>query len=216
MLALLAASLIWAFSFGLIKTQLAGYDPRAVAFVRLALAALVFAPWLPRLGAARLRLRLAVLGAVQFGLMYVLYIASYAHLPAYAVALFTVFTPIYVVLMDDVWTRRFVPRHLLAALMAVAGGALVLWRDLPPGEAWPGILLLQGANLCFASGQLVYRRLRSAHGADPQFSLYTRMSSGVSSWQRTEHPSPPTWFPSSHSSAPSMIPLPQHEETAPC
>lgn len=166
MLALLAASLIWAFSFGLIKTQLAGYDPRAVAFVRLALAALVFAPWLPRLGAPRLRLRLAVLGVVQFGLMYVLYIASYAHLPAYAVALFTVFTPIYVVLLDDAWSRRFAPRHLLAALLAVAGGVLVVWRDLPAGEAWPGILLLQGANLCFAVGQLVYRRWRLTAGSD--------------------------------------------------
>jgi len=166
MLVLLAASLIWAFSFGLIKTQLAGYDPRAVAFVRLVLAALVFAPWLPRLGVPHLRLRLAALGAVQFGLMYVLYIASYAHLPAYAVALFTVFTPIYVVLLDDAWTRRFVPRHLLAALLAVAGGALVVWRDLPAGEAWPGILMLQGANLCFAAGQLVYRRWRLVEGTD--------------------------------------------------
>ncbi len=166
MLSLLAASLIWAFSFGLIKTQLAGVDPRAVAFVRLALATLVFAPWLMRLGPSRLWWRYAVLGAVQFGLMYVLYIASYAYLPAYAVALFTVFTPIYVVLMEDAWSRRFDPRHLAAAVLAVAGGALVVWRGLPAGEVWRGILLLQGANLCFAVGQLVYRRWRLAQGTE--------------------------------------------------
>ncbi|MBU0743506.1 EamA family transporter, partial [bacterium] len=46
--------------------------------------------------------------------------------------------------------------------LAVAGGALVAWRGLPPGAAWRGILLLQGANLCFAGGQLIYRRWRLA------------------------------------------------------
>ncbi len=167
MRSLLAASLVWAFSFGLIKTRLADHDPRAVALVRLALAALLFAPWLPRLRGGNGRLRHAALGALQFGLMYVLYIAAYAHLPAYAVALFTVFTPLYVVLIDDAAARRLVPRHLLAAALAVAGGALVAWRGLPPGGAWRGILLLQGANLCFAAGQLVYRRWRLADGPAP-------------------------------------------------
>jgi drug/metabolite transporter (DMT)-like permease len=162
--ALLTASLVWALSFGLIKTRLADLDPRAVALVRLALAAAVFAPWLPRLRGAARRRRYAALGAVQFGAMYVLYIASYAHLPAYAVALFTVFTPLYVVLIGDAWSRRLAPRHLVAAALAVAGGALVAWRGLPPGDTWRGILLLQGANLCFAAGQLVYRRWRLAPG----------------------------------------------------
>nr|MBC8424157.1 EamA family transporter [bacterium] len=153
------------FSSGLITPRRADYAPRAGALVRLALAAILFAPWLARLRGGQERLRHAVLGALQFGLMYVLYIASYAHLPAYAVALFTVFTPLYVVLIDDAWSGRRVPRHLFAAALAVAGGALVAWRGLPPGEAWRGILLLQGANLCFAVGQLVYRRWRLADGA---------------------------------------------------
>lgn len=166
MLSLLAASLIWAFSFGLIKTRLTGVDPALTACVRLVLATLVFAPWLRRAGVTRGPVPLAALGALQFGLMYVLYIAAYAHLPAWAVALFTVFTPLYVVLLDDVRRRRLVPRHLGAAGLAVAGGALVVWRDLPAAEAWPGILLLQGANLCFAAGQLVYRDWRRADGGD--------------------------------------------------
>ncbi len=162
MLSLLAASLVWAFSFGLIKTLLDGCDPGAVAVARLALATLVFAPWLRRAGASRGPAPLAALGALQFGLMYVLYIAAYAHLPAWAVALFTVFTPLYVVLLDDARRRAAAPRHLAAAALAVLGGALVVWRGLPAGEAWPGILLLQGANLCFAVGQLVYRDWRRA------------------------------------------------------
>lgn len=164
MIQLLAASLIWAFSFGLIKGTLTGYDPLAVAASRLVLSALLFAPWLRR--AAGGRRRLAGLGALQFGLMYVLYIASYRHLPAYAVALLTVFTPLYVILMEDAAARRVSPRHLGAALAAVAGAGFAVWRALPPGGAWTGVLLLQGANLCFAAGQVVYRRRRRAgvHG----------------------------------------------------
>ncbi len=159
--ALLLASAIWAFSFGLLKTALGGYDPLAVAAGRLALCLVLFLPWLRRgPGAGGVRLRLAALGAVQFGLMYALYIASFRWLPAYAVALFTVFTPLYVVLLDDLGRRTLHPRHLAAALLSVAGAGWVAWQALPPGASWPGIALLQGANLCFAAGQLGYRRLR--------------------------------------------------------
>ena len=38
MLLLLIATLLWALSFGLIKSQLAGLDPNLVAWARLALA----------------------------------------------------------------------------------------------------------------------------------------------------------------------------------
>jgi len=157
---LLAVSLIWAFSFGLIKTRLAGYDPLLVAAARMTLALLPFAPWLRRVGSTPLRLRLMGLGALQFGLMYIFYIASFATLPAYAVALFTVTTPFYVLAFCRGSRRGDRGRNLLAALLAVAGAGWVAWRALPGAEAWPGILLLQASNICFAAGQVWYRRLR--------------------------------------------------------
>ncbi len=161
---LLAASLLWAFSFGLIKGQLAGYDPVLVAAGRLLLAALLFVPVMARAGLDRLLVRRAMaLGVVQFGLMYVLYIASFAWLPAWKVALFTIFTPLYVVWMADAAERRFRPRHLVAALAAVAGAAVVL-QGSPSGADWRGVLLLQGANLCFAFGQLRFAGLQKAAG----------------------------------------------------
>lgn len=164
---LLAASLIWAFSFGLIKTQLAGIDPALVAFLRLALAAVVFAPWLARpLGRGR-ALAFVALGAVQFGAMYLFYLAAYRTLPAYGVAIATIVTPLYVVAIEDAWRRRFRARHLLAALLAVAGAAVVQLQDTEVG-AWQGVLLVQAANLCFATGQVFYRRLASSAGAEPR------------------------------------------------
>ncbi len=165
MLYLWAASLLWAFSFGLIKTRLAGVDPLLVATVRLALAALVFLPWTWR-RAPRRRVRYQALGcgAVQFGLMYALYITSYQYLPAYGVALWTVTTPLFVVFLADARRRRLARRHAAAALLAVAGAAVVLVHGSPVA-AWPGVLLVQGANLCFAGGQLAYPRL-AVEGTD--------------------------------------------------
>ncbi len=91
---LLGASLLFAFSFGLIKGQLAGVDPVAVSAARLVLAAAAFAPLLGRVVLRRaVAVRALLLGMLQFGLMYVLYIASYPFLPAWLVALCTVFTP---------------------------------------------------------------------------------------------------------------------------
>jgi drug/metabolite transporter (DMT)-like permease len=152
--------LIWAFSFGLIKTQLADVDPFAVAGLRLTLAALVFAPWLRRPPRWRTGVVYAALGALQFGLMYVLYLAAYRYLPAYGVAVATIFTPLYVVALEDLLTRRWRWRHGVAALLAVAGAAVV--QAGPAGlGAGRGFALVQAANLCFAAGQVLYRRLGS-------------------------------------------------------
>jgi drug/metabolite transporter (DMT)-like permease len=156
---LLGASLLWAFSFGLIKAHLTTIDPWFVTFARLALAALAFLPWTWRRRPPRAVIGPAMaLGAIQFGLMYVLYTTSFAFLPAYGVALWTVFTPFYVLLIDAVWTRRLGVRAVIAVVLAVGGAAIVFAVRSGAGSV-PGILLVQGANLCFAAGQLGYCRL---------------------------------------------------------
>ncbi len=183
MASLLLASLLWSVSFGLIKDTLSGYDPRIVATIRLALAALVFAPWLGRAVLDRWeRLGLMALGAVQFGLMYVLYIASYATLSGHAVALFTVVTPLYVIGLEDLAARRRSRRGLIAAALAAAGGAWIVWNGLPGRDAWRGVALLQGANLCFAAGQVAYRRWRRnsrAGAADAGFLAWMYLGAAV-------------------------------------
>jgi len=166
MLNLILASLLWAFSFGLIKGRMGGLDPADVAAGRLLLAALVFSPFLfkHRLPLAE-KVRTMLLGALQFGVMYWLYIASFKFLPAWMVALFTVFTPLYVVLIADGLARRWRWRNMVAALVAVAGALLVVAWGMPRDDAWHGVLLLQGANLCFAVGQLIYPKLKKEMGS---------------------------------------------------
>ncbi len=154
---LLLTSLLWAFSFGLIKGQLVGLDANFVALVRLAISLVAFLPWLRLRGiSASLARRLLGIGAVQFGLMYVLYISAYKHLAAHEVALYTVLTPIYVVLFSKAGSR---PRALAGAALACLGAGVIQWKTQGDQGSWVGFALVQGANLCFALGQLAYKRI---------------------------------------------------------
>ncbi len=160
---LLVTSLIWAFSFGLVKRYLTGVDAAFVAFARLALALLLFLPlWRPRRVPAATVLRLLAIGAVQFGLMYVFYIQSFRFLAAHQVALFTVLTPLYVAAGGDLLERRFQPLHFWTALLAAAGTAVIVYRGWGSAGLLAGFLLVQASNTCFAAGQLGYRRLPGA------------------------------------------------------
>jgi drug/metabolite transporter (DMT)-like permease len=127
--------------------------------LRLGLALLVFLPFLRLRGVSiRTRLRLTVIGAVQFGLMYLLYLRAYVYLQGFEVALFTVFTPLYVVLIDAALERTWRPHYLGAALLAAIGAAVTLrYGSMSDGHIY-GFLLMQGSNLCFAIGQLLWRR----------------------------------------------------------
>lgn len=162
MLHLLAVSLVWAFSFGLIKRHLAGVDSTFVTAARLGLALLVFAPFL-RIGSLRPRLimTLAAIGALQFGLMYLAYIESFRYLRAYEAALFTITTPIFVTLFADALDGRLRLRALAAALLAVVGTMFVLLRPTQLELTLIGFGLVQLSNAAFAVGQVWYRRLRA-------------------------------------------------------
>lgn len=158
---LILVSLIWAFSFGLIKGRLAGLDATGVAVVRLLIASAVFAPFLQWRGVRpAVIFPLAAIGAIQFGAMYIFYLEAFAHLHAFEVALFTIFTPLYLTLLEAVAERSLNWHYLGAALLAIVGAALILWTPVRPEGLLNGFLLVQGSNLAFAVGQFAYRRLR--------------------------------------------------------
>jgi len=160
MSSLILVSLIWAFSFGLIKGQLTGIDPVIVTTARLFLAWLVFLPF-TRLKHCRPTtiISLLLIGAIQYGVMYMTYTTSFHYLKGYQVALFTIFTPIYVTLVNDCFTLRFHRRFMYASLLAVLGTSIILYRDLHLSEFRTGFLLIQAANLSFAFGQVAYKKV---------------------------------------------------------
>ena len=162
---LLLASLIWSVSFGLLGNVLAGLPPAGLAMVRLAVAAVVFLPFV-RPTSLRVSAALLGIGAIQFGVMSLAYIYSFRYLKSYEVALFTVMTPVYVAVISDCFQRRFRAVNLCAALVAVAGAGVILWKGGTPGASLAGFLLVEAANLCFALGQLLYREV-FARAAQP-------------------------------------------------
>lgn len=157
---LLLVSLIWAFSFGLIKGNLTGLDSNFVSFCRMIVSLVVFLPFL-RIKKVSLKtgLKFALIGAIQFGLMYITYIAAFKTLKAYEVALFTIFTPIYVVLIEGILQKKFQPIYLLTAVVAIIGTWIIKGAELLSPQILYGFLLVQISNLCFAFGQIYYRKV---------------------------------------------------------
>lgn len=170
---LILVSFVWAFSFPLIKGYLTGLDPTFVSFVRLLLSFLIFLPFLRTKNLGKpLCLKLTLLGAVQFGLMYVVYIASYQFLPAHTIVLLTTTTPIFVTLFNDLQSRRFNLVFFAASFMAFVGGAVIKYPDQPLKANLTGIVLVQVSNIAFAFGQLYYKKWSAKYGSWSDHSVF--------------------------------------------
>ncbi|MGL4942166.1 MAG: EamA family transporter [Thermoguttaceae bacterium] len=163
MFRLIAASIIWSFSFGLVGNTLAGVPAASLVAWRLTLAACVFLPFV-RTVSVRTAAAFVGVGAVQFGLMSLAYTNSFRYLPSHQVALFTVLTPIYVVAICDIFARRWRWRLWSAAGIAVTGAAVVLWTSDSFATSLVGFALVECANLTFAIGQVFYRRITVREG----------------------------------------------------
>jgi drug/metabolite transporter (DMT)-like permease len=165
---LLLVSLLWAFSFGLIKVSFADLPPSVLAFTRLAIALPLFLPfcitgWRSISLTAGDLLRLASIGALQYGVMYLCLFAAFAELSGYEVAVLTVTTPLYVVAAHGLLQRRWPPGWFWwTALLAIAGALLIFRPSALPAKL-NGIALVQLSNICFAIGQVAYRNWRIRH-----------------------------------------------------
>ena len=162
---LISVTLMWAFSFSLIGVYLAGQvDAWFSVLMRIGLAMLLFLPFL-RLSEVtwQTAIKLMAIGAIQLGLMYVFYYQSFLYLSVPEVLLFTVMTPIYITLLNDAFERKFHLNFMLTALLATSGAIAIRYNGID-ADFILGLVLVQGANLCFATGQVCYKRLM----ADPQ------------------------------------------------
>jgi len=186
---LVGVTVLWAFSFSLIGVYLAGQvDSYFAVAMRVVLAALVFLPFLrPGLLRGRQRLALMGLGAVQLGVMYIFFYQSFLLLSVPEVLLFTIFTPLYITLLDDALFGRFTPFYLLTAALAVLGAGVIRYDGLDSGFLL-GFLVVQGANLCFALGRWA---IGASRRSSPTRCRATASSPG-STWGRWSSPCRPS------------------------
>lgn len=153
-------TVLWAFSFSLIGVYLSGHvDSYFAVFSRVFLSSLIFLPLIrwSRVSAG-LAVKLMIIGGIQLGLMFIFFYNSFAFLSVAEVVLFTVFTPIYITLLYDLARRRFTFWYLVTAMAAVAGAAVIRYNPLS-ADFVTGFLLVQAANMCFALGQVAYKKL---------------------------------------------------------
>jgi drug/metabolite transporter (DMT)-like permease len=159
-------SIIWALSFGLIGQALSEVDPVFAATMRLGIAGLAFIPFLRW---AKIphgsHLKLVGCGAVQFGIMYVCYMMAFQIVPgqSHLVALFSILTPLYVVLINDLRKREFNPKYFYAAILAIAGAATIKARAGSMDSLWFAFVLMQIAGIAFGFGQVYYRDWKRKH-----------------------------------------------------
>jgi drug/metabolite transporter (DMT)-like permease len=193
-------SIIWALSFGLIGQALSEVDPFFAATMRLGIAGLVFIPFLRWSKIPHgSHFILVGCGAVQFGVMYVCYMKAFQIAPgqSHLVALFSILTPLYVVLINDLRKREFHPKYLYAALLAIAGAATIKARTGSMDSLWITFGLMQVAGLTFGFGQVYYRDWKRQHTEVKDHQIFALLYAGgfgvaaivcsfFTNWERTK------------------------------
>ena len=160
MLYLTIVSILWSFSFGIIKFGLTGVDSIFISFFRSLIAFIFFSSLtLYNIKKFSFDTKLIIIGAIQFGLMYVFYIQSYQYLPAYLIATFTITTPIFVVLFSQALMKEsFSKNGILSVILVLIGSLMMRFNLANPLDYWFGFILIQCANMFFASGQIMFKK----------------------------------------------------------
>ncbi len=150
---------IWAFSFSFIGVYLAGkVDSYFAVLVRVGLASLIFIPFTNFKVANSLKLKIMGIGIIQIGIMYIFFFKSFLFLSVPEVLLFTIFTPIYVTIIYDLLKGKFNYLYIITAAIAVLG-AYVIKQTQVNDNFFLGFMMVQGANVAFALGQVLYKKL---------------------------------------------------------
>ena len=156
---LIFVSILWSFSFGIIKYSLDGVDSFFISFARNLIALSFFAGVsIYNLKKFNLDYRLIAIGAIQFGLMYIFYIQSYQFLPAYLIATFTITTPIFIALSNRLFLKKNITAGGGYAIILVLIGSFIMRFNIAnPLDYWKGFFLIQLANFFFAFGQVLFK-----------------------------------------------------------
>ena len=181
MIYLVIVSIFWSFSFGIIKYGLPGIDSSFISLMRN-LIALIFFSTLTIYNFKKFSfdLRLILIGAIQFGLMYVLYIQSYEYLPAYLIATFTITTPIFVGLSSQLLSNKsFSSKGFYAVILVLIGSLMMRSNIVNPVDYWIGFLLIQSANICFAIGQVMFKKWHSINSSKDIIYNFSQMFFGA-------------------------------------
>jgi len=85
----------------------------------------------------------------------------------------TIFTPVFIVFVFDLWSRKFIWQHWIKATLAIIGAAIIVYSEHVGIGFWKGIILMQLSNIFFALGQVYYKKLLERYKDIDQKSNYS-------------------------------------------
>ena len=162
---LIITTILWSFSFSLIGNFLAlEMNSWTLAFLRSLVACIFFAPWINFKIPFDYVIKMIIIGTLQIGIMYLLYLNSFNYASVQKILLFTITTPLYVFIITQLFKGEFKLTSVSIIITSIIGGLIIRMTPFDIADL-TALLLVQLANICFASGQVFYRRLKK-HNKD--------------------------------------------------
>ena len=157
---LFITTILWSFSFSLIGNFIAvEMNSWTLAFLRSLVACIFFTPWINFKIPFDYVIKMIIIGALQIGIMYLLYLNSFNYASVQKILLFTITTPFYVFVISQLFKGEFKLTSISIIIISIIGGFIIRMTSFDIADL-KALLLVQAANICFASGQVFYRRLK--------------------------------------------------------
>ena len=157
---LIIATILWSLSFSIIGYSLSSdINSWTLAFLRSTIACIIFARWIDFKIPASYIIRIIFIGALQIGVMYLLYLNAFNYTSVQKILLFTVTTPFYVSMISQIINQKLKPSAFFIVFLSVLGGLIIRITVFDINDL-TGLFLVQLANICFALGQVLYKRLK--------------------------------------------------------
>ena len=158
MIFLIISTIIWAFSFSIIGNYLSSdIDPWSLSLIRVIISFLIFLPFIDLNINKKRMVYIIGVGAIQIGFMYSFYLNAFSFISVEKILLFTIFTPIYVTIISDIFQKKIKKFFLFLSILSVIGSLIIRITDVQLLDL-KGFILIQGANFSFALGQVLYKR----------------------------------------------------------
>ncbi len=160
MIYLFIATLCFSFSFGLIKSQIAGLSPDVVVFFRLLYAGMLFLPVflfnLKNFDKKKIVLS-ALIGIIQYGIMYACFLRAFRYLQGNEIVLLTASTPMFVIIFASIFSKKIDFRYFLCVIIAICGALIVASGTTTPKFLLKGVVFMEASNITFALGQILWK-----------------------------------------------------------
>ena len=158
---LIITTIIWSFSFSLIGNYLStDINSWSLAFLRSTIACIFFLRWIDFKIPFSYILKIVLIGALQIGIMYMLYLNAFNYTSVQKILLFTITTPFYVTMISQIINKKIKIFAFFIALISILGALVIRMTDLNTGD-FVGFIFIQLANISFALGQVLYKIIKA-------------------------------------------------------